>query len=480
MKVTTGGRTQIDEVMSGSSYYSQSDFRLHFGLGARGQGGRVELAWPSGVKETFKDLPANHLFVVQEAQGHRQQPEAPGSYEHARRLEPLSRRRRSRCCVPRSPAWLPPAPRCSSPTSRRPLGIDFKHENSATSNKYLIETMGGGVALLDYDNDGRLDIFFTNGAKLDDPMPEGKLPDKSDREVLEPPLPPEADGTFTDVTEKAGLTGMPQNQYGMGVAVGDYDNDGFADLYVTGYGGNTLYRNNGDGTFTDVTARGRRRPPADGAPARGSSTTTTTASSICSSPATWNGAFENNRYCGEKKPGYRAYCHPDNFEAIDATSSTTTTATARSRTSPRRPASPTADGKGLGVAFADYDGDGFTDVYVANDSVQSFLFHNNGDGTFDGGGPARGRRVQRGRQDLRRDGRRLRGLRQRRPSRHRRHGSLQRALQAVPPERRRQLPGRDATRRASAAPPCRSPVGARGSSTTTTTAGRTSSSPRDT
>ena len=138
-------------------------------------------------------------------------------------------------------------------------GIAFTHANSATSNKYLVETMGGGVALLDYDNDGRLDIFFTNGAKLDDPMPAGRQPDKSDPQYWNRLYHQNADGTFADVTEKAGLTGMPQNRYGMGVAVGDYDNDGFADLYVTNYGGNTLYRNNGDGTFTDVTDPGRRR-----------------------------------------------------------------------------------------------------------------------------------------------------------------------------------------------------------------------------
>src|SRR5882757_1011980 len=133
--------------------------------------------------------------------------------------------------------------------------IDFKQENSATSNKYLVETMGGGVALLDYDNDGRLDVFFVNGAKIQDPMAPGAMPDKSDRKFWNRLYHQNADGTFTDVTEKAGLTGMPQNRYGMGVAVGDFDNDGFEDLYVTGYGGNTLYHNNGDGTFTDVTSR---------------------------------------------------------------------------------------------------------------------------------------------------------------------------------------------------------------------------------
>jgi hypothetical protein len=110
------------------------------------------------------------------------------------------------------------------------VGIDFKHASSATSNKYLLETMGGGVALLDYDNDGRLDVFFTNGARLDDPMPPGTAPDKSDRKFWNRLYRQNADGSFAEATEKAGLTGMPQNRYGMGAAVGDYDNDGFADL----------------------------------------------------------------------------------------------------------------------------------------------------------------------------------------------------------------------------------------------------------
>src|SRR5438046_8012287 len=108
----------------------------------------------------------------------------------------------------------------------------FQARNSATSNKYLLETMGGGVALLDYDNDGRLDIFFTNGARIDDPMPDGKLPDKSDGKFGNRLYHQNLDGTFTDATEKAGLTGMRQNRYDMGVAVGDYDNDGFEDIYV--------------------------------------------------------------------------------------------------------------------------------------------------------------------------------------------------------------------------------------------------------
>jgi hypothetical protein len=189
-----------------------------------------------------------------------------------------------------------------------------------------------------------------------------------------------ADGTFTDVTEKAGLTGMPQNHYDMGVAVGDYDNDGFEDIYVTGYGGNTLYHNNGNGTFTDVTkvagvAGGGWSASAgffdydnDGK-----------LDLFVTRYVDWT--FKTNRYCGEKKPGFRAYCHPDNYAGItnilyhNNGDGTFTDVSAKAGI-----ANP--NGKGLGVSFADYDGDGFTDIFVANDSVQCFLYHNNGNGTF--------------------------------------------------------------------------------------------------
>ncbi|PYR89602.1 MAG: RNA-binding protein [Acidobacteria bacterium] len=240
--------------------------------------------------------------------------------------------------------------------------------------------MGGGVALLDYDNDGRLDVFLTNGARIDDPMREGKRPDKSDPAYWNRLYRQTTDGTFVDVTEKARLTGVPQNYYGMGVAVGDYDNDGFADIYVTGYGGNTLYRNDGDGTFTDVTSRA-------GVAAGGWSASAGfldydndgKLDLFVTRYVDWS--FQNNRYCGEKKPGYRSYCHPDNYEGMtdllyhnngDGTFSDVSAKAGISR----------FPGKGLGVSFADYDNDGFIDIYVANDSVQSFLFHNNGDGTF--------------------------------------------------------------------------------------------------
>jgi hypothetical protein len=273
-----------------------------------------------------------------------------------------------------------PAPDVQFTDIAQTVGIDFRHENSATSSKYLVETMGGGVALLDYDNDGRLDIFFTNGARIDDPMPDGRLPDKSDRRFWNRLYHQNPGGVFIDVTEKAGLTGMPQNYYGMGVAVGDYDNDGFEDLYVTSYGGNTLYHNNEDGTFTDVTR-------IAGVAAGGWSASAGffdydndgKLDLFVTRYVNWG--FQNNRYCGERKPGYRAYCHPDNYDGVtDVLFHNNGNGTFTDVSSKAGIAD--ANGKGLGVSFADYDNDGFVDVYVANDSVQSFLFHNNGNGTF--------------------------------------------------------------------------------------------------
>jgi hypothetical protein len=259
--------------------------------------------------------------------------------------------------------------------------VDFAQANSATLNKYLIETMGGGVALFDYDNDGRLDIFFANGALLSDPMPDGRMPDKSDKKFWNRLYHQNVDGTFTDVTERAGLTGMPQGYYSMGVAVGDYDNDGFEDLYVTGYGGNILYHNNGNGTFSDVTEKAGVKGGGWSASAGFLDYDNDGRLDLfVTRYVDWT--FKTNRYCGEKPPnGVRAYCHPDNYEGLtnilyhnngDGTFTDVS----------QKAGIANAHGKGLGVSFADYDADGFTDIFVANDSVQCFLYHNNGNGTF--------------------------------------------------------------------------------------------------
>jgi enediyne biosynthesis protein E4 len=258
--------------------------------------------------------------------------------------------------------------------------VDFKHEASPTSNKYLIETMGGGVALFDYDNDERLDIFFVNGAWIGDPMPSDKKPDKSDSKYWNRLYHQKPDGTFADVTEAAGLTGMQQNIYTMGIAVGDFDNDGFEDIYVTGYGGNILYHNNGDGTFTDITTRA-------GVAAGGWSSSAGffdydndgKLDLFVGRYVDWN--FQNNRYCGQKRPGGRAYCHPDNFKGVtNVLYRNNGDGTFRDVSEKAGVANP--DGKTLGVSFADFDGDGWIDIYVANDSVPCFLYRNNRDGTL--------------------------------------------------------------------------------------------------
>ena len=258
--------------------------------------------------------------------------------------------------------------------------VDFKHEASPTSNKYLIETMGGGVALFDYDNDERLDIFFVNGAWIGDPMPSDKKPDKSDSKYWNRLYHQKPDGTFADVTEAAGLTGMPQSIYTMGIAVGDFDNDGFEDIYVTGYGGNILYHNNGDGTFSDVTTRA-------GVAAGGWSSSAGFVDYdndgkldlFVGRYVDWN--FQNNRYCGQKRPGGRSYCHPDNFKGVtNVLYRNNGDGTFRDVSEKAGVANP--DGKTLGVSFADFDGDGWIDIYVANDSVPCFLYRNNRDGTL--------------------------------------------------------------------------------------------------
>ncbi len=131
-------------------------------------------------------------------------------------------------------------------------GVNFLHQAPHSPRKYLLETMGSGVALFDYDNDGRLDLFLVNGAPFGDFVPKGTIPQKTGPKYWNRLYHQKPDGTFEDVTLRAGLAGAG---YGMGVAVGDYDNDGYADLYVTALGGNRLYHNNGDGTFTDVTLK---------------------------------------------------------------------------------------------------------------------------------------------------------------------------------------------------------------------------------
>jgi len=266
------------------------------------------------------------------------------------------------------------------------LGIHFRQQASPTSKKYLLETMGSGVALFDYDNDGRLDIFFANGARLDDPTPKGTVPKKDDPKYWNRLYHQKPDGSFEDVTESAGLAGIG---YSTGVAVGDYDNDGFEDLFVAGYGRSTLYHNNGNGTFTDVTA------------------TAGVAGSGWMTSAAWVDYDNDGRldlvvarymqwdfddiYCVQHEKAFRSYCHPDLFKPAsvllyhnDGNGKFTEVSHQAGVDKP---------GKGLGLAVADYDHDGWVDILLTNDSIPQYLFHNRGNGTFEEVGLASGAAV---------------------------------------------------------------------------------------
>jgi enediyne biosynthesis protein E4 len=261
--------------------------------------------------------------------------------------------------------------------SKLPRGIDFILQNSPTPQKHLIETMPGGVALLDYNNDGLLDIFFVNGGRLTSPLPAPDDFGRHDPRYWNRLYRQNKDGSFTDVTEQAGLANAGDGNYGMGVAVGDYDNDGYPDLYVTSYGKNILYHNNGDGTFTDVTAKA-------GVAGGGWSVSAGffdydndgKLDLFVTRYMDWD--TKHSKDCGGN---YHTYCPPEAFPATtnilyhNNGDGTFTDVSQRSGIAAKK-------GRALGVAFADYDGDGFTDIFVANDGMQQYLFHNNGNGTF--------------------------------------------------------------------------------------------------
>ena len=248
-------------------------------------------------------------------------------------------------------------------------GVHFTTQNSPTPNKNQIETMVAGVALLDYDGDGYLDIYLVNGAAI--PSLQKESPKYWNRLFRN-----NHDGTFTDVTVKAGVAG---SGYGMGVAVGDYDNDGRPDIFLANVTGNQLFHNNGDGTFTDVTDKsGLVGAKMDG-------------KKMWSVGAGW---FDYNNdgkldlfvvnycvwdvnkdpYC-PLKSGVRAYCHPKLYKSLHNTlfrnngDGTFTDVSQETGIAAQF-------GKGMSVSFADYDGDGFMDAFVANDTTPAFLFHN--------------------------------------------------------------------------------------------------------
>ena len=255
-----------------------------------------------------------------------------------------------------------------------PSKIKFQLKNSVSPQRYTFETMTGGVALFDYNNDGWLDIFLTNGAAI--PSLEKNDPSYYNRLFRN-----NGDGTFTDVTEKAGLQGVG---YSMGVAAGDYDNDGFVDLYVTGVNRNQLFHNNGDGTFTDVTEKA------------GVGGIVPQLGKAWSVAAGWfdynndgrldlfvvnylNYNLKTATHCVQQ--GLPAYCSPVDFLGMpnilyrNNGDGTFTDVSEQAHISQYV-------GKGMGLAFADYDNDGWTDIFVSNDTFENYLLHNNGDGTF--------------------------------------------------------------------------------------------------
>ncbi len=253
-------------------------------------------------------------------------------------------------------------------------GVHFVMDSSTSPRKHQIETMLAGVAVFDYNNDGLMDLYFVNGAHLPDM-------DKSDPRYWNRLYRNNGDGTFTDVTEKAGVRGAG---FGMGVAAADYDNDGWVDLYVTGVNRNQLFHNNGDGTFTDVT----EKAGVAGVDPKLGKTWSISAGwfdydndgrldLFVTNYVKWS--LENEPVC--KRRDIVAYCSPDSYTGQpnmlfhnngDGTFTDVSEASGIGK----------YVGKGMGVVFADYDGDGFTDVFVSNDTYRNFLFHNNGDGTF--------------------------------------------------------------------------------------------------
>jgi hypothetical protein len=252
-------------------------------------------------------------------------------------------------------------------------GVTFVHKSGASADKVMVETFGSGLAWIDYDNDGFPDLYFVNGA----PGAANALYHN------------DKNGTFTEVTEHAGVaaTGSGEDSpaakaYKTGVAVGDYDNDGYLDLYVTAFGPNILFRNNGDGTFTDATTKA-------GVAGGGKEWSTSTGFFDYDRDGRLDlyvvnyldYRLDENPYCGLKKEGYRMYCHPTQFDGMaDRLFHNNGDGTFTDVSKQAGIANPA--GKGLGVTFCDYDRDGDPDVYVANDTVRNFLYRNNGDGTF--------------------------------------------------------------------------------------------------
>ena len=250
-------------------------------------------------------------------------------------------------------------------------GIAFVLHNCPTPQKHMIETMAGGLAVFDYDGDGRPDIFFTNGADLPSLTKTG--PKYWNRLYHN-----EGHMKFRDVTEEAGVAGAG---YSMGAAVADFDNDGKPDLFVAGVNRNILYRNLGNGKFEDVTAKAGIKS-GEWAVAAGwfDYNNDGLLDLWVVHYAKWS--VNEDRYCGDKSRNLRIYCHPKYFQGLASTLYRNRGDGTFEDVSQKSGISAFA-GRGMSVAFADYDGDGYQDVFVTNDNMPNFLFHNKGNGTFE-------------------------------------------------------------------------------------------------
>lgn len=252
-------------------------------------------------------------------------------------------------------------------------GIAFKHVSSP-EKKFIVESMSGGVGLIDYDNDGYLDIYLVNSLTVD--MAKSK---QKTRSAL---YHNNGNGTFTDVTEKAGVGDIG---WGMGVAIGDYDNDGFDDIYVTCLGPNHLLKNNGNGTFTDVTQKAGVGDPRWSAGAAfvdydNDGKLDLFVSNYVDFDVNHLPEFGKDRTCQFK--GIPVQCGPRGLPGAGDSLYHNNGDGTFTDVSKKAGVSDPDGYYGLGVIASDFDGDGLVDIFVANDSTPNFLYHNNGDGTF--------------------------------------------------------------------------------------------------
>ena len=280
----------------------------------------------------------------------------------------------------RAGAQQPPAKPASQATPvvaghftdiRKSAGITFVQDSTQTEEKYYLETMGTGVGWIDYDQDGLMDLYLVQSGPTD---------------AYKPPRPLKSalyhnngDGTFTDVTDKAGVGG--EGHYGQGVAVGDFNNDGYPDLYVTGYDRAILYLNNGKGTFADATAKAGVSDEGEWSSSAGwfDFDKDGWLDLVVTNYIEWTP--KNNLWCGESAPGYRSYCNPNNYKGqktkLYHNNHDGTFTDMSDKSGVGQPES-----KGMSMVLADFNGDGWPDIAIANDTWPNFYFENNHDGTF--------------------------------------------------------------------------------------------------